>query len=143
MERTKMQTEIEKYIPENLNRWKLPDSYFGEHWNNYFVFLGQHRESSLLDESNFEVAYSRLQALEKKLEKEGIEVPENSFQIVSESHWAVGWVEWIAISEDAIEFLKLADKIQEKIEIYPVLDEEHLSEKEMNVANEIWKRTII
>ena len=40
-------------------------------------------------------------------------------------HWAVGWVEQILIHEDYTILLQTGDKIIEKLEGYPVLDEEH------------------
>jgi tRNA G10 N-methylase Trm11 len=60
-------------------------------------------------------------------------------RVVRENHWAVGWVEWIAIHETAIEQLRIADKIAGRLEDYPVVDEELWSEYETEEANQVWK----
>jgi hypothetical protein len=120
-----MEKEIEKFIPENLNLWEWPESYSGSSWNEYYVFLGKHRDSDLLDESNFDVGYSKIKDLNTELEN-----GDNSIQIVREGHWAVGWIEWIAIHESNIPALKVADSISSDLKDYPVLDEEDWSNRE-------------
>ena len=61
------------------------------------------------------------------------------WQVVSESHWAVGWVEWIAIHEDATEHLDKANELAGELADYPILNESHLSELEIEEANETWQ----
>jgi len=106
-----------------LTRWKMPDHYAGEVWPEYFVFLGQHRESDALTRSNFTCA---LRAI-------GGEA-----QVVRERHWAVGWVEWIAIHQDDTETLARASAIAERLADYPVLDEDHFGELEYSEACDYW-----
>jgi hypothetical protein len=36
-----------------LTRWNRPDHYMGAEWPEYFVFLGQNRDSDALTRSNF------------------------------------------------------------------------------------------
>lgn len=125
-----MQTEIRKEIPEIelLNRWKRPDNYAGADWPGWFVFLGRHRDSDALTRSNFECGLARLGG-----ESETV-------QIVRERHWAVGWVEWIAIHESAAAKLKTAENILRRLKAYPVLDEDHFSDLEWREADEQWQR---
>lgn len=59
--------------------------------------------------------------------------------VVSENHWAVGWVEWLAIHESNHKALKAADELAERLENCPVLDEDALSENESEEANQVWK----
>jgi hypothetical protein len=63
--------------------------------------------------------------------------------VVRESHWAVGWVEWIAIEADGTaesdKALQIADRAKERLADYPVLNEEDLSEREQAAADETWK----
>lgn len=106
-----------------LTRWKMPEHYAGEVWPEYFVFLGQHRDSDALTRSNFTCA---LRAI-------GGEA-----QVVRERHWAVGWVEWIAIHQDDTETLARASAIAERLADYPVLDEDHFSELEYSEACDYW-----
>jgi len=121
---------METYTPQYLDKWTLPPYYMGEEWPEYYVFLSQSRDSDCLTRSNFRCALSQLQAIPSEYE--------HSVQVVRESHWAVGWVEWIAIHEGDVENLRLADTMAKKIEGYPVLNEEDFSMLEMEEANEIW-----
>jgi len=59
--------------------------------------------------------------------------------VVSENHWAVGWVEWIAIHESDKAAIAESERIESALESYPVLDEEDFSDREMNEANEVWR----
>lgn len=119
-----MKTKL--YEPTCLKKWTLPSDYSGEHWDGYYVFLGQHRDSDALDRSNFESG----------LETIGGE--SDTVIVVRESHWAVGWVEWIAIHQDDEKALKVADEIAVALENYPVVDEEHYSQLETEEADETW-----
>ena len=67
---------------ETINRWTMPDSYYGSQWPEYFVFLSQSRDSDALTRSNFECGLKALGG-----ESEAV-------QVVREGHWAVGWIEW-------------------------------------------------
>lgn len=112
---------------KHIKRWAMPDSYFGETWPDYYSAYGQHRDSDALSRSNFA---SMLKALGGESE---------TVLVVRESHWAVGWVEWIAIHESDEKALTTADAILERLEDYPVVDDDHFSETETEEANETWK----
>lgn len=114
------------YLPSYLSEWTMPDNYYGKQWPDYYVFLGQHRDSDALTRSNFRVAINELNKIS------------NDIIIVTENHWAVGWVEWIAIHKNDNEALKLADKMMEELADYPVLDDNDYSELEYEEANDIW-----
>ncbi len=118
-------------VIENLKaikRWELPSDYFGAEWPDYYVFLAQHRDSDALTRSNFEVGLRELGG-----ESETV-------FIVRERHWAVGWVEWIAIHKSDEAAIQAADEMLCAIEDYPVLSDEHFSELEYNEACEYWER---
>lgn len=114
------------YQPEHLQRWTRPDNYFGESWPEYFVFLGQHRDSDALSRSNFTCA---LKAIGGETE---------TVHVIREGHWAVGWIEWIAIHQSDSKALETAEEIHCALADYPVVDDEHFSETEMEEANETW-----
>lgn len=115
------------YEPTHLNRWTLPQHYMGEIWPDYYSSgFGQSRDSDALERSNFTVALRKLGG-----ESETV-------FIVRESHWAVGWVEWIAIHESDTKALQIADNLRERYDNYPALDESHWSELEQEEANETW-----
>lgn len=119
--------ETATYTPEFLKRWKLPRDYAGAEWPEYYVSAGRHRDSDCLTESNF---YATLRAVGGESE---------TVQIVRESHWAVGWIEWIAIHEGDTAALRAADRCAERLESYPILDDDDFSRREDEQCAEVWE----
>ena len=118
---------MERFEPEHLTRWMRPDHYAGASWPEYFSSgVGQHRDSDALERSNF---ISMLNALGGE---------SDTVIVVREGHWAVGWVEWIAIHESDAAALKEADEIVAALADYPVISDDHFSETEIEEANEVW-----
>jgi len=109
-----------------LSKWAPPDSYFGAEWPDYFVFLGQHRESDSLTRSNFECGLNALGG------------ESDSVIVVRERHWAVGWVEWIAIHESDVAALEKANAIYNALDSYPVVNEDHWANLESEEAEKYW-----
>jgi len=109
-----------------LEQWKHPENYAGEVWPGYRIFLTQNRDSDALTRSNFERGLALIGG-----ESETV-------QVVRERHWACGWVEWIGIHEDDAEAIAKAEAILEKLDGYPVLDDDHFSELEWNEAHDVW-----
>jgi hypothetical protein len=114
--------------------------YFGDRyigWNS-IPNIGQHRDSTLLDQSNFDAAWNRLNELSKHLTIPGDDnFPESdSCQIIRMNHWAVGWVESIVIHPSDVSAVKEAELIQEDMSGYPVLDDEDYSDREYQATME-------
>jgi hypothetical protein len=115
------------FTPTRLKRWTMPDSYFGAKWPDYYsAGVGQSRDSDALERSNFECM---LKALGGETE---------TVIVVEESHWAVGWVQWIAIHESDGKALAIADDIRSNLDDYPIVNEDHFSELEWNEAADYW-----
>ena len=115
------------YEPKHLKRWTMPDSYFGAVWPAYYsAGVGQSRDSDALERSNFATMLANLVG------------ESDTVEVVRESHWAAGWVEWIAIHQDDEPALSIADKANERLQNYPILDEDDFSEREREEAEEIW-----
>ena len=115
------------YEPKNLKLWEHPSHYFGACWPaTYSAGVGQSRDSDALERSNFRVMLNAIGG-----ESETVTV-------VRESHWAVGWVEWIAIHQDDEKALEMADKLKGDLEDYPILSEDDFSETETEEANQVW-----
>lgn len=115
-----------------IERWTRPDNFaaWNDSWvysDKCFVFLGRHRDSDLLTESNFECGLAAIGG------------ESDTVQIVREGHWAVGWVEWIAIHESDSKALEIADDILCALSDYPVVNEDHFSGLEWNAAQESWE----
>ena len=116
-----------EYTPNHLKRWSMPSHYFGATWPAYYsAGVGQSRDSDCLESSNFATMIRALGG------------ESDTVTIVRESHWAVGWVEWIAIQQDDGAALKIADDLIARLQDYPVLDESDFSEREQEEANQIW-----
>lgn len=121
------------YQPQHLKRWTMPRDYFGAKWPEcYSAGAGQSRDSDALERANFK-------AMQRALPYPS-ELPsgEPSWQVVRESHWAVGWVEWIAIHESDENSLRAADEIAEQLAGYPVIDDELFSEIEDEDCAATW-----
>ncbi len=115
------------YQPKRLKLWTMPSCYFGETWPDYYGSgCCQSRDSDDLEQSNFATMLALLGG-----ESETVIV-------IRESHWAVGWVEWIAIHATDETALQAADEARERLAGYPVLDENDWSERETETANTIW-----
>lgn len=115
------------YQPERLERWTLPRDYFGAEWPDYYsAGVGRSRDSDCLEESNF---YAMLAELGGE---------SDTVHVVRESHWAVGWVEWIAIHESDEKALRAADRLRQSLDDYPVLDEEDHSRREWEECERVW-----
>ena len=89
--------------------------------------VDQTRDSDALSRSNFEIAL-----------KELCGERDNICEVHRFGHWGSGWFEIIIINPRAGKTLKKAKSIETALADYPVLDEDHFSETEMNEANEIW-----
>lgn len=115
-------SDNEPYVPTNLKLWKLPRYYMGAHWDGYYVApVGRSRDSETIEQSNW-----RVQLKELGGESEDGE----SVVVVREGHFLVGWVEWVAIRSDAHDALRVADKLAQKLDVYPILSEDDLSQLE-------------
>lgn len=143
-------------VKESLKLWTRPDCYAGAEWPDYYVVVGQHRDSDSYTRSNFTVAKQRLEAIEATLTIDGRSpaccacVGEHCDNCSGdgtmpclvnpyESHWAVGHVEWIGVHKDSPPaLLDAARDIIESIEQYPVLDESHHSDLEYTEAMGFW-----
>lgn len=116
------------YVPENLERWKMPRDYFGAEWPEYYsAGVGRSRDSDCLEESNFHSMLRRLGG------------ESDTVQVVRESHWAVGWVEWIAIHESDEVSLRAADAARGALNDYPILNENDHSERETEHCEQVWR----
>ena len=113
-----------------LELWKHPENYYGERWDGYYVFLSQTRDSEALTRSNFECALDQIGG-----------VNDYAVIVTYERHWACGWLETILIHKTNTSALEIAQKILDKLEDYPVLNEEHYSELEYNEQDyEEWRK---
>lgn len=111
-----------------LRRWTMPANYVGSEWPEYYsAGFGRSRDSDCLEENNFVEALAALGG------------ESDTVQVVRESHWAVGWVEWIAIHESDEKAIRIAEELNERRDEYLSLNDDTLSEREMEAANDVWR----
>lgn len=129
------------YKPENLRRWTVPQCYSGAQWEGYYAApVGQSRDSGALERSNWRVQWETLEPLEANCPDDDFPDGEGiSPLVVRESHWAVGWVEWVAIHETNEVALRAADEIAGRLENYPILSEDDFSAEEQEEAETVWR----
>lgn len=111
---------------------KRPDSfaYYGEldmfgTWG--FAPFGTHRDANLLEESNWETISEDLCA----------RFPD-SFEVVHTSHWLVGWYDHLAVRLSDHAAVDACIAWAEKLENYPVADEDDWSQRESEQAQEAY-----
>lgn len=112
-----------------MKKWSRSENYIGESYYDYYVLLSRHRDSGLVEESNFN---SALKALNGE---------SDTVKVIRASHWLCGWIEMILIHESDKESVDKGNEIEKVLESYPILDEdafgELLSEKEKEMYDQI------
>jgi len=107
-----------------MQKWSRSDNYIGETYFDYYVLLSHHRDSGLVEESNF---WSALKALNGE---------SDTVKVIRSSHWAVGWIEVILIHESDKESVERGFEIEKALESYPILDDIDFSERESEKRDE-------
>lgn len=106
--------------------WDLEGYAEGHDWSGVEIGpVGRHRDSGILDTSNFEVI------LEDLKERFGDAVDSTTF-----GHWAVGWVEEITWDAARDDVRAVVESWREALEGYPVASEEDYSAREYEDALE-------
>ena len=117
---------VSQVIKKALTEWKTPRDYMGEEYPDYYVGPGRSRDSDSYENSNFDVA----------LEMLGGEDGEN-VMVVRASHFAAGWVETILVKKSATDKVKILEEIEEKLKDYPILSDDDVSQKQVDIAEQI------
>ena len=110
-----------------LELWKRSENYSGEDMSNYYVGPGKSRDSEVLERSNFD------SALEELGGEDGENVVVGHF-----GHWAVGWIEQIFVNKNAKDKVAKLQEIADKLEDYPVLDDDDYYQKEADELEELF-----
>lgn len=126
--------DVENKLRKLVDVVEKPSAF--DSWSNYMgdrpedswlCVMTQNRDADTLTRSNWVVACERL----KEKDSENVEI----FRF---GHWACGWWEALAVREGTPEADE-AQKIADKLEDYPILEEDHFSEMETKEADEVWK----
>jgi len=109
----------------DLKLWEYPECYYGASHYGSYVFLGQHRDSDTLSESNFAVGLKALGG------------ESDTVKVIRERCSMVGWVEWISIAQRDTKALQLASAMFDELELYPVLCDDDFSQREYELELEL------
>ena len=108
--------------------WEHPQYYIGYSPKGEILAMSIHRDSTIMEKSNWEVLKKRID-----FEKEG---QEYAYEWEA-SHCFVGWVRYLMIKTYAPdEVLNAFMKSMDDLESYPILDEEHYSNMRMEELSE-------
>jgi hypothetical protein len=113
----------------------LSACYFGDN-SDWLIACAVNRDSDALGRSNFRCFERALKALPEVKEWPGEWQP---VTVERSSHWACGWVDYLIIDPACASAVKLAEELRERLEDYPVLDEDDYSNEEHTEASEIWR----
>ena len=125
--------------PYELPEWSHPDSYGGYSPDADYVIISRNRDSSILENSNYDEALKALEMVESTYDAQGI-CPDGDddrayVHDFRAGHWACGWVEYIIVRRDApLAIQKEAYEILGALEDYPVLNDADFSEREIEQA---------
>ena len=108
-----------------MQKWSRTENYIGEMYFDYYVLLSHHRDSGLVEESNFWCALKALNGESKTV------------KIVRAKHWLCGWIEFIIIHESDIKSIDKGFEIEKALENYPILDEDDFYERESEKRDEL------
>jgi hypothetical protein len=86
------------------------------------IMLAQHRDSDTLTRSNWIVITESLKDIE-------------GWHIERFNHWAVGWIEYLVVNVNSAAFDLMVDW-NEKLDDYPIADEDHYFELEFTELHE-------
>jgi len=122
--------EVLNFLNRNHLITRMPkwdgSNYIGKSYDDYYILCGHSRDSKIWEESNY-------QSIKRYLEKKNVHFIE-----ICSNHWAVGWIESIGIQEEDYEAIEEANEILERLEDYPIFDEEDFSQREMEEEFKIY-----
>jgi hypothetical protein len=100
-----------------MDKWTRTSNYMGDDYSDYYVVISHHRDSGILDESNYHAVYKTLK------DYKGFVAPR--FR-----NWLVGWHETIMIHESDTEGIDTAQELMDALSDYPILDDVDFSNRE-------------
>jgi len=116
-----------KEVVANPSGWDSFSNYAGEIPEaDWLCVMTRNRDSDCLTESNWRTALKLLGG------------ESESVQIDRFGHWACGWWESLSVKDGSKAHL-VAIGINQRIQSYPVLDEDDFSTFEMEEADKVWK----
>jgi len=121
-----------------LNRWEAPDYYSGHNPIGDYTLYGRTRDSSIMENSNYELILEELTDLAEQFDKLRGDGEPFVYDFRA-GHWACGWVELIIIRQDAPkQIIDLAKEIQAALSDYPVYSDDDYSQRQWDEMFRYW-----
>ena len=114
-------------IESTLANWTGRE-YIGKRWDDYYIIYTHHRDSGIIDESNW-------RSIIKHLDDNNI-----AYENVRFSHWGVGWIEQLLVKDDDAEAIRAGEDIQTQLRDYPLFNEDDYSELECEEVGKLVER---
>lgn len=113
------------YTPRNLKKWQSDSNYLGTEYTDYYIVACKSdSDQTVLQESNFAVALEELGGAS------------DTVICACFKHFACGYFDLLLVHESDDKALELADELVDRINNYPVLDDDDYSERELNRYDE-------
>lgn len=130
-----MKTHTEDF-PRLSEAFARDSVYWGDR-PDWFLVFATTRDADTLGQSNWR-SFLRLLGGTGTEGRKGSEVVTEGVEIEEASHWACGWVQYLIVSPDAVELLKKAREAKERLDGYPVLDEDDWTALEDEERQTCW-----
>lgn len=121
--------------------WSTPSDYGGFSPVGDYMIAGRHRDSDLLEDTNYTRMLEDLQKFSKDYEADDDEPWVYDFRA---GHWAVGWVEQMLVKRTAPE--PVLEKVAEVVAAmadYPVYDEDAWCDAEHDACHKYWSEASV
>lgn len=127
---------------KTLNDYFRRDSYYRGERGEWLVASTLNRDSDCLSRSNFrcfaELLGGKRADVDTASRKGSIDLSD-SLAIEEASHWACGWIQYLIINPACCELVKIAENTLEKLDGYPVVNEDDWSMLEDEEAQSVWR----
>ena len=121
-----------------LNKWETPDSYAGHNPVGDYTLYGRTRDSSIMENSNYELILKELSDLAEPFDQLRDDGEPYVYDFRA-GHWAAGWVEEIIIRQDAPkQIIERAKEIEAALSDYPVYSDEDYSQRQWDEMYRHW-----
>lgn len=117
--------------------FKRDSAYWGES-SEWLVARATTRDASTLDRSNWKCFLQLLGGTGAE-GANGSQGVVDGVRIEEASHWACGWIQYLIIDPSRKDLVAIAESTIEKLEGYPVLNEEDWSALEDEEAQQVWR----
>ena len=123
---------MQQNLYENIHKWQRASNYLGDDLGEYYVIYSRHRDSDILNLSNWQCL---IRDFDQFIKEHG-----DDYFIPRFGDFLVGWSELILVHESQTNLLKYCNTAIGKINDYPVYDDDHHSNMQMEELEKFIKQ---